>query len=154
MSPPPKGSAANTTWPDSAAAHRLPGFALPPMRVASRSALCASRPPMVALAAEDAAIALARTGGVGGARPFLDRALVTFEGIGAARDVARVEARMRALNEAYEVLSDPARRARYHASHPVQIPVRTTRPNGPDCPPVCRVANARLDVALGTLEPV
>jgi hypothetical protein len=35
-----------------------------------------------------------------------------------------------------------------------QIPVRTTRPNGPDCPPVCRVANARLDVALGTLEPV
>jgi DNA-binding CsgD family transcriptional regulator/tetratricopeptide (TPR) repeat protein len=56
-----------------------------------------SRLPMVALAAEDAAIALARTGGVGGARPFLDRALVTFEGIGAARDVARVEARMRAL---------------------------------------------------------
>ena len=57
----------------------------------------ASRPPMVALAAEDAATALARTGDVGGARPFLDRALVTFEGIGAARDVARVEARMRAL---------------------------------------------------------
>ena len=35
-----------------------------------------------------------------------------------------------------------------------QIPVRTVRPNGPDCPPVCRIANARFDVALGTLEPV
>jgi hypothetical protein len=35
-----------------------------------------------------------------------------------------------------------------------QIPMTTTRPNGPDCPPVCRVANARLDVALGTLVPV
>ena len=57
----------------------------------------ASRPPMVALAAEDAATALARTGDVGGARPLFDRALATFEGIRAARDVARVEARMRAL---------------------------------------------------------
>ena len=35
-----------------------------------------------------------------------------------------------------------------------QIPVRTVRPNGPDCPPVCRMANARFDAALGTLEPV
>jgi hypothetical protein len=35
-----------------------------------------------------------------------------------------------------------------------QIPVETTRPNGPDCPPVCRIANARLDAALGTLVPV
>jgi DNA-binding CsgD family transcriptional regulator/tetratricopeptide (TPR) repeat protein len=57
----------------------------------------ACRPPMVALAAEEAATALARTGDVGGARPLLDRALVTFEGIRASRDVARVEARMRAL---------------------------------------------------------
>jgi len=57
----------------------------------------ASRPPMVALAAEDAATALARTGDVRGARRLLDRALVTFEGIGAARDLARVEARLRAL---------------------------------------------------------
>jgi hypothetical protein len=35
-----------------------------------------------------------------------------------------------------------------------QIPVRTTRPNGPDCPPVCRQANARLDVATKTLVPI
>ena len=35
-----------------------------------------------------------------------------------------------------------------------RIPVTTTRPNGPDCPPVCRIANARLDVASGTLAPV
>jgi hypothetical protein len=34
-----------------------------------------------------------------------------------------------------------------------RIPVRTVRPNGPDCPPVCRIANARLDVATGTLVP-
>ena len=34
-----------------------------------------------------------------------------------------------------------------------QIPVETTRPNGPDCPPVCRQANARLDVATRTLIP-
>jgi DNA-binding CsgD family transcriptional regulator len=55
------------------------------------------RLPMAALAAEDAAVALAHTGDVGAARSLLDRALVTFEGIGAARDVARAEARMRAL---------------------------------------------------------
>ena len=35
-----------------------------------------------------------------------------------------------------------------------QIPVETTRPNGPDCPTVCRLANARLDVETATLVPV
>jgi hypothetical protein len=34
-----------------------------------------------------------------------------------------------------------------------QIPVTTSRPNGPDCPPVCKIAQARLDVAGGRLEP-
>ena len=27
------------------------------------------------------------------------------------------------------------------------------RPNGPDCPPVCKFARARLDVGAGALEP-
>ena len=35
-----------------------------------------------------------------------------------------------------------------------QIPVRTTRPNGPDCPPVCRQASARFDVGTETLVPI
>ncbi len=34
------------------------------------------------------------------------------------------------------------------------IPVETSRPNGPDCPPVCKFARARLDVAGGVLEPI
>ena len=33
------------------------------------------------------------------------------------------------------------------------VPVKSSRPNGPDCPPVCRFARARLDVAGGDLEP-
>jgi hypothetical protein len=32
------------------------------------------------------------------------------------------------------------------------IPVTSERPNGPDCPPVCRFARARFDVATGRLE--
>ncbi len=34
------------------------------------------------------------------------------------------EARIKELNEAYEVLGDPARRARYDRTRPVRIPVR------------------------------
>ena len=30
--------------------------------------------------------------------------------------------------------------------------VTSERPNGPDCPPVCRFARARFDVATGRLE--
>jgi hypothetical protein len=36
---------------------------------------------------------------------------------------ADAEARMRALNEAYAVLSDPAARARYHAARPMRVRV-------------------------------
>ncbi len=32
------------------------------------------------------------------------------------------------------------------------VPVKFSRPNGPDCPPVCKFARARLDVATGALE--
>ena len=32
------------------------------------------------------------------------------------------------------------------------IPVKSSRPNGPDCPPVCKLARARLDVGSGVLE--
>jgi hypothetical protein len=35
-----------------------------------------------------------------------------------------------------------------------RLPVETSRPNGPDCPPVCRYAASRLDVATGRLEPL
>jgi len=33
------------------------------------------------------------------------------------------------------------------------VPVKSSRPNGPDCPPVCKIARAHLDVAAGVLEP-
>jgi hypothetical protein len=33
-----------------------------------------------------------------------------------------------------------------------QFPVRVARPNGPDCPPVCRQVSARFDVPTGRLE--
>lgn len=33
-----------------------------------------------------------------------------------------------------------------------RLPVRTERPNGPGCPPVCRFVTARFDVPSGTLE--
>jgi hypothetical protein len=33
------------------------------------------------------------------------------------------------------------------------IPVEEWRPNGPDCPPVCRFARARLDLDTGELLP-
>jgi hypothetical protein len=32
------------------------------------------------------------------------------------------------------------------------VPVTSSRPNGPDCPPVCKFARARLDVGAGVLE--
>ena len=32
------------------------------------------------------------------------------------------------------------------------IPVESTRPNGPDCPPVCRYARSRMDLATHRLE--
>jgi hypothetical protein len=34
-----------------------------------------------------------------------------------------------------------------------RLPVETSRPNGPDCPPVCRVVNARLHMAQRALLP-
>jgi hypothetical protein len=33
-----------------------------------------------------------------------------------------------------------------------RFPVRVSRPNGPDCPPVCRQVNVRFDVPSNTLE--
>ena len=33
-----------------------------------------------------------------------------------------------------------------------QFAVRVSRPNGPDCPPVCRQVSARFDVPTGSLE--
>jgi hypothetical protein len=32
------------------------------------------------------------------------------------------------------------------------VPVKSSRPNGPDCPPVCKLARARLDVGAGVLK--
>lgn len=54
------------------------------------------RPLALALAAEDAGAALVRTDAVA-ARPLLDRALDGFQRLDAARDIARVEARLRRL---------------------------------------------------------
>jgi|SRR3712207_1589404 len=33
------------------------------------------------------------------------------------------------------------------------VPVEELRPNGPDCPPVCRFARSRLDLDTGELAP-
>ncbi|MDN5853651.1 MAG: AAA family ATPase [Actinomycetia bacterium] len=55
------------------------------------------RPLELALTAEDAGAALARHGQVDAARELLERAIVAFEGLDAARDVARTEARLREL---------------------------------------------------------
>jgi hypothetical protein len=33
-----------------------------------------------------------------------------------------------------------------------RLPVRISRPNGPDCPPPCRYVRARFDVPTSTLE--
>ena len=35
-----------------------------------------------------------------------------------------------------------------------RLPVRVSRPNGPDCPPPCRYVRARFDVPSGALEEV
>jgi len=54
-----------------------------------------SRPFLVALACEDAGSGLARHGQAELARPLLDRAAEGYERLGAARDLARAEARLR-----------------------------------------------------------
>jgi DNA-binding CsgD family transcriptional regulator len=55
------------------------------------------RPLAIALACEDAAVALGRAGSVLRARPLLDDAIGLYERLQASRDVARAEARLRAL---------------------------------------------------------
>jgi DNA-binding CsgD family transcriptional regulator len=55
------------------------------------------RPLALALAGEDAAVALGRAGDVTRARPLLDDALAVYERLQASRDAARAEARLRAL---------------------------------------------------------
>lgn len=43
-------------------------------------------------------------------------------------------------------------RGRVLAEDEALIPVESTRPNGPDCPPVCRYARSRMDLEMKTLE--
>jgi hypothetical protein len=43
-------------------------------------------------------------------------------------------------------------RGRVLAEDDALIPVESTRPNGPDCPPVCRYARSRMDLEMKTLE--
>ena len=43
-------------------------------------------------------------------------------------------------------------RGRVVAEDEAFIPVEMMRPNGPDCPPVCRYARSRMDLAAGRLE--
>ena len=68
-----------------------------PLLAAVRAYARSSRPLALALSCEEAAVALVRQGAVDDARPLLDRALTTLERLAAARDVDRVEARLRAL---------------------------------------------------------
>ncbi len=67
------------------------------LRAAADRYTAAGRPLQTALAHEEAATMLARDGAVDSAATLLDRALTTFERLGAARDVARAEARLREL---------------------------------------------------------
>ena len=53
------------------------------------------RRPELALASEDAGAAFARQGLLDRARPLLDQAIVIYEGLDAARDLARAEAVLR-----------------------------------------------------------
>jgi hypothetical protein len=57
------------------------------------------------------------------------------------------------LGDRARMVVDVRRRGRVIARGAAEVPVKTSRPNGPDCPPVCRLAAARLDVASGRLEP-
>jgi hypothetical protein len=43
-------------------------------------------------------------------------------------------------------------RGRVVAEDEASIPVESMRPNGPDCPPVCRYARSRMDLATNRLE--
>jgi hypothetical protein len=43
-------------------------------------------------------------------------------------------------------------RGRVLAEDTALIPVESTRPNGPDCPPVCRYARSRMDLETKRLE--
>ena len=57
------------------------------------------------------------------------------------------------LREHARLVVEVRRRGRVISRGAAEVPVETWRPNGPDCPPVCRRAAARLDVDSGTLEP-
>jgi DNA-binding CsgD family transcriptional regulator/tetratricopeptide (TPR) repeat protein len=68
-----------------------------PLLAAVRACARSPRPLALALTCEDAAAALIGSVAVDDARPLLDRALATLERLDAARDVDRVEARLREL---------------------------------------------------------
>jgi hypothetical protein len=57
------------------------------------------------------------------------------------------------LGDTSRLVVEVKRRGRVIARGAAEVPVRIQRPNGPDCPPECRTAAARFDVAAETLEP-
>jgi hypothetical protein len=46
----------------------------------------------------------------------------------------------------------PPPRGKVIAEDETSIPVDSIRPNGPDCPPICRFVRSRMDLATNRLE--
>ena len=58
----------------------------------------------------------------------------------------------RSVGDSVEVRVLIRSRGRVLAEDTAVIPVESTRPNGPDCPPVCRYARSRMDLETKQLE--
>jgi hypothetical protein len=72
---------------------------------------------------------------------------------GSRRQLARVVVGLpRAAGERVEIRVRIRSRGRVIADDAALIPVDSIRPNGPDCPPVCRYARSRMSLATSELE--
>jgi hypothetical protein len=57
-----------------------------------------------------------------------------------------------AAGERGRVGGRPPPRGKVIAEDETSIPVDSIRPNGPDCPPICRFVRSRMDLATNRLE--
>ena len=74
---------------------------------------------------------------------------------GSRRELARVAVGLpRSAGERVEIRVLIRTRGRVIAEDAALVPVESMRPNGPDCPPVCRYARSRMDLETSELEHV